>query len=274
MSKFHGARIALLEARMGSEMGELVRRMGGTPVLAPSVREVPRDAETNAFLDAFIAGRFSLVIFLTGVGALALLRNAERRGQLADMLAVLKQMTIVCRGPKPTAVVKRYGLPAPIVPQRPFTSTELLAAIQDIDLAGRHVALVHYGERNDTLGDALRARGALVGEVCPYEWALPEDIEPLRTLARDPARLVDAIAFTSQVQVRHLFAVAAEMGLGQQLTTALNDDIIVAAVGPVCADALKELGVTPDVQPADPKMGPLLVALADYIELTREPAED
>ena len=38
----------------------------------------------------------------------------------------------------------------------------------------------------------------------------------------------------------------------------------------ICADALKEVGVTPDVQPADPKMGPLLTALADYIELTRD----
>ena len=51
---------------------------------------------------------------------------------------------------------------------------------------------------------------------------------------------------------------------------ALNADVIVAAVGPVCADALKQDGVTPDVQPADPKMGPLLMALADYIELTQD----
>jgi len=70
--------------------------------------------------------------------------------------------------------------------------------------------------------------------------------------------------------VRNLFAVAAALGLAPALATALSADIIVAAVGPVCADALKEVGVTPDVQPADPKMGPLLTALADYIELTRE----
>ena len=273
MAKFHGARVALLEARMGSEMAELVRRMGGTPVLAPAVREVPREAETTAFLDALIAGRFSVVIFQTGVGTQALLREAERRGQLPSALAVLGKATIVCRGPKPTAVVRRYGLPAPIVPLRPYTSTELLTAIEHIDLAGREVALVHYGERNTGLADALSARGARLNEVCPYEWALPEDIEPLRALARNPAAMVDAIAFTSQVQVRHLFAVAAEMGVGPELTAALRDDVIVAAVGPVCADALKAVGVTPDVQPADPKMGPLLIALADYIELTRETTE-
>jgi uroporphyrinogen-III synthase len=271
MPTFHGARVALLESRMGSEMSEMVRRMGGTPVHAPSVREIPRDAETTAFLDAMASGRFDMVVFQTGVGTLALLRDAERRGRLEEILAVLRTTTLVCRGPKPTAVVRRYGLPAPIVPQRPFTSTELLIAIQDIDLTGRAVALVHYGERNTALAEALRARGALVEEACPYEWALPEDVEPLRDLARSPAALVDAVAFTSQIQVRNLFAVATEMGLGPQLADALNNDIIVAAVGPVCADALKAAGVTPDVQPADPKMGPLLIALADYIELTRDP---
>jgi uroporphyrinogen-III synthase len=265
--------VALLEARMGSEMAELVRRMGGTPVLAPSVREVPREAETTAFLDALMAGHFAVVIFLTGVGALALLRDAERRGRLADVMSVLKDATVVCRGPKPTAVLRRYGIAAPIVPQRPYTSTELLTAIEHVELSDRDVALVHYGERNSALAEALRARGARLGEACPYEWALPEDVEPLRALARDPAGLADAIAFTSQVQVRHLFAVARDMGVDDRLRTALSEDVIVAAVGPVCADALKAVGITPDVQPADPKMGPLLVALADYIELTRETTE-
>ena len=54
----------------------------------------------------------------------------------------------------------------------------------------------------------------------------------------------------------------------------LNTDVIVAVVGPVSADALKEVGVVPDVQPADPKMGPLLIALADYMELTEEARDD
>jgi uroporphyrinogen-III synthase len=273
MPTLHGARVALLEARMNTELAELVRRLGGTPVPAPSVREVPRVEETARFIDELVSGRFAVVIFQTGVGAAALLREAERQGRLQGALDAIRQSTLVCRGPKPTALVRRYGLQPDIVPQRPFTTTEVLQAMRDTELAGRPVALAHYGERNTALADALRARGAELTEVCPYEWALPEDVEPLRALVREPT-LVDAAAFTSQIQVRNLFAVAEEMGLAGQLRDALNGDIIVAAVGPVCADALKALGVTPDVQPADPKMGPLLVALADYIELTRDPTSD
>jgi uroporphyrinogen-III synthase len=269
MPSLHGARVALLEARMKTELAELVRRMGGTPVLAPSVREVPREAETSRFLDTLVTGRFEIVVVLTGAGAAELLREAERRGQLKAAVDALARATLVTRGSKPTVVLRRYGLQAAVVARTPYTTTELLEAMAPLDLAGRAVALVHYGERNTALSEAIRARGAKLEEVCPYEWALPEDVEPLRALVRNPPGQIDAVAFTSQIQVRNLFAVASGMGLADALAAALNDDIIVAAVGPVCADALKEVGVTPDVQPAEPKMGPLLTALADYIELTQ-----
>jgi len=269
-SGLHGARVALLESRMNAEIAAMVRRMDGTPVPVPSVREVPRQAEAAAFVNAVVAGRLAVVVFQTGAGASAIFNEAERRGVLADLTARLRQATVVCRGPKPTAVVRRYGIAAPVVPARPYTTHEVLEATAPVDMANREVGLVHYGERNAVLADALRARGARVTEACPYEWALPEDIEPLSALVRDARSQVDAIAFTSQIQVKHLFAVAETLKLAQPLRDALNDDIIVATVGPVCADALRAAGVTPDVEPADPKMGPLLIALADYIELTRD----
>ena len=42
------------------------------------------------------------------------------------------------------------------------------------------------------------------------------------------------------------YVLAATLGLAPALSAALSADIIVAAVGPVCADALKEVGVTPE----------------------------
>jgi uroporphyrinogen-III synthase len=274
MPTLHGARVGLLESRLSTELAELVRRMGGTPVAAASVREVPREAATAAFVQQLAAGQFAVVIFQTGVGAAAILREADRQGRLPEALAALRSATLVCRGPKPTAVVRRHGLEPDVVPQRPFTTSEMIKALEPVPLAGIDVALVHYGERNVVLAEALGAREAHLQEVIPYEWALPEDPEPLRALVRDPASQLDAIAFTSQIQVRNLFAVAASLGAVPALAAALSNDVIVASVGPVCSDALRAVGVTPDVEPADPKMGPLLNALADYIELTRAGDEE
>jgi uroporphyrinogen-III synthase len=79
-------------------------------------------------------------------------------------------------------------------------------------------------------------------------------------------RTGDAIAFTTQIQCRHLFRVAAELGLCDQLVSALNANTVVAAVGPVCANVLQIFGVRPDVVPSRPKMGPMIAALAEYFQ--------
>ena len=77
--------------------------------------------------------------------------------------------------------------------------------------------------------------------------------------------------FTSQIQCRHLFEIAAEMGVTEGFTSSLNRDIVVGAVGPVCAQTLRGHGVVPDVMPAAPNMPALITALADYFDLTEGP---
>jgi len=79
-------------------------------------------------------------------------------------------------------------------------------------LTNRSVALVHYGERNTALSAALRSRGARLDEVCPYEWALPEDLAPL-----DPE---SPIAGWSMAYLHHLTK-SGEM-LGAMLLTQHN----------------------------------------------------
>jgi uroporphyrinogen-III synthase len=77
---------------------------------------------------------------------------------------------------------------------------------------------------------------------------------------------VDAVAFTTQVQVRNLFQIAERTGGEARLASALNERVVVAAVGPTCADALRAHGVEPDVEPVHPKMGQMVVALARHWE--------
>jgi uroporphyrinogen-III synthase len=275
MPTLKGVRLALLETRLSTELSELVRRLGGVPCPVPAVREVSHLEHVPAFLDALGAGRFSVAICLTGVGVSRLLREAERLGRLDETLIALGRLTIVCRGPKPSAVLRQYDVPVHIKAVEPYTSKELLDALNAEDLQGKGVALLHYGERNLPLASALRERGASLEELCLYEWELPEDVEPLKGLVRNLIDgQMDAIAFTSQIQWRHLIDVAATLGLASALVDAMRRDVVVAAIGPVCASALNAHGITPDVLPAHPKMGALITALADYIELCAESSSE
>jgi uroporphyrinogen-III synthase len=266
-----GKRIALLEARMSGELSSMVERLGGTPYSVPAVMETPLEQpeETARFIDALCAGRFDVIVFMTGVGATALLREAEKLGRVDAALAALRKALTVCRGPKPVAVLRRHDVQVNATAAEPHTTTELLQSLEAIGVTGRRLALVHYGERNETAAGGLRERGASLHEICLYEWRLPDDTSSLERLVKEIIEgNVDAIAVTSQIQIRHVFQIADKLGRRDALIDALGRKVVVAAVGPVCASALRAHGVVPHVQPSHPKMGPMLIALADYFELT------
>jgi uroporphyrinogen-III synthase len=264
-------KVALLEARMSAELSSMVERQGGSAYSVPAVRETPveQPAETAAFIDALCARRFDIVVFMTGVGASALLEESDKRGQREPALDALRAATTLCRGPKPVAVLRRNGVQVNLTAAEPHTTTEVLQALDAVDLKGKTVGLVHYGESNSAASDGLQARGATIHEICLYEWRLPEDVAPLeRLIGQITDGKVDAIAVTSQIQIRHLFQIADKLGKHAELADALNRKTVVAAVGPVCATALRSFGVVPHVQPSHPKMGPMLLALSDYFEFT------
>lgn len=268
MKDLQGMRVALLEERMSAEMAALVRRHGGEPYAVPAVRQTGIDCrqQVDAFIDALAQGCYAAVIFLTGAGATALFREADQCGRLPELLQAARRLTTICRGPKPAAALARHSLPVSVTVPPPHTGAELLAAVSGCGLEDAAVALLHYGERDVALAQALRARVARLEELCLYEWRLPEDLGPLRTLVNEIiAGRVGAVTFTSRVQARHLFAVAAEMGQTEAVRAALNAGLV-ASLGPTCAAALRDLGVTPHVVPEHAKMGQLIVALAERVQ--------
>ena len=260
-------RVGLLEGRMSGELASLVRRHGGDPVLGPALREETMDAAVpvGGLIDALGAGEVEVVVFLTGVGANALFNAAEGLGRLEELIDLLQRTTNVCRGQKPWGPLKKRGVPISVTVPDPYTTPDVVSTLSTLRPAGRGFALLHYGERSEPLADALAGWGASVRELCLYEWRLPEDTAPLKALIRAViAGEVDAVAFTSQVQLRHLLQVAGETGEEEALLEALHR-VVVAAVGPTSAAALEAVGVVPEVVPAHPKMGPMVVALMERL---------
>lgn len=262
--------IALLEARMQSELARLVDRHGGEPLNVPSLREVPRalTSEISSVFDELEAGRTEVAVFLTGVAVSLLFELAEQAGRRAALVEALGRITTVCRGPKPTAALRGFGVPPTLTAREPFTSAELLDALGAVDVAGRRVLLLSYGDRCETLAETLRARRADLHEVCLYRWQEPEDPRPLERLVRRiVAGGVDALVVTCQVQFRHLCIAAGRIALERELLRALEERVVVAAVGPTCRAILEAYGVQPHVVPTHPKMGPLVAALMRHIDV-------
>jgi uroporphyrinogen-III synthase len=261
--------VALLESRMQSELARLVERHGGAPLSVPAVREagqIPADS-IHPLLTDLTAGRYEVLLFMTGVAVSFLFELAEQVGRRSELVASLRRMTTVCRGPKPTAALRGFGVPPTLTAREPFTSAELIDALSDLDIAGTPVLLFHYGERSETLSETLLARRAELHEFWLYRWQMPDDTGPLdRLVRRIAAGDIDALAITCQIQFRHLIEVAGRIQLERELVSALNDRIVVGAVGPTCRAILEAHGVQPDVVPEHPKMGPLVAALMRHLE--------
>jgi uroporphyrinogen-III synthase len=283
MNGFAGLQVLALESRRAAELSKLIATYGGQPIVAPAMKEVPLESNKDAlaFAARLFAGEFDMVIFLTGVGARTLLGVIETAYKRDDYVAALRRTRVVARGPKPVAALREIGVtPALIVPE-PNTWRELLRALDDAAhstegtrLTGARVAVQEYGVSNPELLDGLNERGARVTRVPVYQWALPDDVAPLRAAVQSLAEgKIDVVLFTTSVQVVHLFQVAAEMNLEREMRLGLNRGMV-ASIGPTTSEELSRLKIRVDLEPSHPKMGFLVKEMAEgTAELVRRKRE-
>jgi uroporphyrinogen-III synthase len=264
MSGFEGLRVLAFESRRGTELAKLVSTYGGQPVLAPAMREVPLESNTEAlaFAAKFLAGEFDMVVFLTGVGTRALLSVVEKSYKRDEYIAALQHTKVVARGPKPVAALREIDVTPAVTAPEPNTWRELLQALDAagnsndaLRLRGARVAVQEYGVSNPELLAGLAERGAQVTRVPVYQWALPEDLGPLRAAVHAlTAGEIDVALFTTSVQVTHLFQVAAEMKMEDSMKQRLSR-AVVASIGPTTSEELQRRGIHVDLEPSHPKMG-------------------
>lgn len=261
---FSGLRVLALEARRANEIAQLIRINGGDPIVVPALREVPLDnnKEAFAFAERLFANQFDMMIFLTGVGARALDSVISAKYPNGPALRdALRKLTVVVRGPKPMAVLREWEVPVAATAAEPNTWRELLTAIEG--RPERRIAIQEYGRPSTELYSALQNKGASIIAVPVYQWAMPEDLEPLRFTIRSLiSGEYDVLVITTGVQVTHLMQIARQQGVETQLRSALGR-IVVASIGPSSTETMQEHGITPDMMPTHPKMGFLIKEAAE-----------
>ncbi|MBX3436958.1 MAG: uroporphyrinogen-III synthase [Planctomycetaceae bacterium] len=268
-------RVCSFESRRAEEMAVLIRKHGGESTVAPSMQEVTLDDNRAvfAFAERLLRGEVDVVIFLTGVGARALLDVAAESYSRSELLASLDRCLTIVRGPKPTVVLREWGVHIDHRAPEPNTWRELLAMIDEaaVELAGKTVALQEYGIPNPELESGLRARGAVLQTVPVYCWKLPDDTRPLEAAIRAACEgRFDVLLFTSAQQVRHVLEVAGRLGLQSDWMTAARACFI-GSIGPTCSEAIRETGLPVHLEPSHPKMG---VLVRETLESLSAPSSD
>ncbi len=173
---FDGMRVLSLESRRAAEMETLIRKQGGDPFVAPSMREAPLERNDGVFVtcERLFAGEFDMMICLTGVGMRALDTLRATRYPEQRFREALRGLRVVARGPKPAAALREMQVPVDTIAPEPNTWREVMGA-----LGARlplKVAVQEYGRRNPELIAALEKRGAAVTAIPIYKWRLPEGL--------------------------------------------------------------------------------------------------
>ncbi len=245
----------VLVTRAEDQAGEMVaalREAGAAPVVVPMIRCLPPEdfAEVDAALDRLDA--YDALLFTSANAVRWFAERAAQRGR--DLARVAA--TVICVGPKTAEATLRAGLPVHRIPEGRYDAEGMLAEIEKhFAPRGRRFLLPRAAEARETLPDGLRAAGAALDAVTVYRTAPPElDPAPLR--ARLAAGEFGALTFTSPSTVRHFAA------LLDDAARAAAGRCLIAAIGPVTAEALRREGLPPQVTPERASASALVAALA------------
>lgn len=248
-----GKVIALPETREIDLFASLLERRGAQTLRCPlvAIHDVPDAAPIEQWLKRCINDEFDDVILLTGEGLRRLLGFAERADLKADFIDALARVRKITRGPKPARALRDIGLKTDMSASEP-TTAGILRDLNRESLKDRRIAVQLYGQDpNYALTQFLADKGAVVSTVAPYIYADESQTQRVREFIHALLEgQADAIAFTSSPQVKRLIDVARRDKNEVQLLDAL-DDIVVAAVGPLVADALQRRGINVDLSPKD-----------------------
>lgn len=267
-ANFNGIRVLSLESRRAAETGKLIRTYGGEPLTAPAMREIPMssDGPVIEFAEALIAGTFDLVIFTTGVGVRTLIKTVSAHIDREKFLNALRSVKIAARGPKSSSALREFRIPITVVAPEPFTWRALVQAMEEKfgnDLTGMNIAVQEYGTSNPELLTVLAEKSISITRVLVYQWALPEDVQPLREAVIALAHgHVDLVLFMNAGQVAHLFLMAERMGYTEALYEGFRSTVI-GSIGPSTTEGLSMYRLVPDFEPSQSKMGFLIKEIAE-----------
>ena len=110
-------------------------------------------------------------------------------------------------------------------------------------LDGMNIAVQEYGTSNPELLTALAEKSISITRLLVYQWALPEDIQPLREAVLALAHgHVDVVLFMNAGQVMHLFLMAERMGYTEALLRRISVHVI-GSIGPSTTEGMDVYGL-------------------------------
>ncbi|MCM3718810.1 uroporphyrinogen-III synthase [Fictibacillus phosphorivorans] len=257
-------RIILTGSRKTEEMCTLVEKQGGIPIVRPAQGTVFLDEkEVEPEIERIVNEGVDWVVFTTGIGVETLFKIAENMGIHESFISTIHKAKVATRGYKTRSALKKWGI-APIAGDDDGTTQGLIRSLKEFEFNNQRLMVQLHGDSAPMLKRFLEGRGAVYSQILPYKHIAP-DPQVLKSLCDEISTgKVDAVCFTTAMQVHFLFDYARENQFLSQLKSMFNNKVMAAAVGKITAEALEEEGVENVLQPEQQRMGAMIMKLSQY----------
>ncbi len=234
------------------ELAAALRAAGAHPEVVPMIRiEGPTEASlADAALDS-LSG-YDGLLFASANAVRAFAARGRAKGRPLDAFAG----RVFCVGPRTAEAAREAGLRVEAVPERHDAAGLAAAIVARGSPAGLRFLLPRGEEGGEVLPERLREAGAEVDAVSVYR-TVPAAVDAAALCRRLVRGELGALTFTSPSTVRRFFEL-----LDAPAREAIRG-CLVAAIGPVTAEALRRRGVEPDAVPAGAGARDLVGALAE-----------
>lgn len=259
-----GKKIVLAASRKLEEMTILIEKQGGTPLIRSLQGTVfLAEKEVEPVLKQVTTEKIDMFIFTTGIGLETLVNVSEKLGVKETFFRVLQNADVASRGYKTLGALKKLGI-EPMATDEDGTTNGLMKALSEYDFHEKKVAIQLHGDPAPNLRAFLKEKGATVIPILPYQHIGPDE-KIVKLLCEEMVtRKVDAICFTTAVQVRSFFDYGRKNDLYEEIKAAFLDHVLAVAVGKVTAEALRDEGVINYLTPEYERMGAMIMELSKH----------
>ena len=244
----------LVVTRAASQADGLVAALeasGARVVRLPVIRIEPPVDQAPLRRAVQDASGYHWVIFTSANGVDFFVRAAEDLG--FDVNGALASTRLCCIGPATASAIEALGLTVEVVPETHRAEAVVEALSARTPMRGQRILIPTVAEARPVLRAGLRELGAEVDEVIAYRTVFVEEAGP--GILEQLEKGVDLVTFTSPSTVRSFHRLA-----GGQVVAAA------AVIGPVTADAARELGYRVAVEAYPFTIPGLVEAISSHFE--------
>jgi uroporphyrinogen-III synthase len=235
------------------DLAKIVEKLGGVSRLAPTVEigNVPNNDKVKEPLNSIAKGKADMIIFMSQNGVTSFFSLVEMNSLKSKIIRAMEKMTVIAIGSKTKKKVEDQGIKVDVTPTD-HSSIGLAKELSGLDLENKTIAIPRTDKATDYLNEKLKDSNAQLLQFTTYETRIPADPSEILVLIDDIInRKIDIITFTSSATAYNLFNIAKENKLSEKLRISLNENVVVASIGPVTKKTLEDFGVIVRIMPQE-----------------------